>query len=84
MNATLNPTSLPQLKLLEDFFNDYPAEKAEQLLWCWFVACLRNDFSKISQEELQEFSDFFERLNKLELAMQLKCKEILKNKGGLV
>lgn len=80
MNTTLIPIStlFHEKKLLEEFFTDYPTDKAEHLLLRWLRAGLENDFSKVAQEDLQEFSAFFERLHLLEK----QCMTVQKSDGG--
>lgn len=76
LNQPLQSDSDPSL--LESFFKAYPPEKTEKILWRWLSASVKNDFTGISEEDRQEFSDFFERLHQLEqlsLTMQ-------KSEGG--
>ncbi|WP_207423756.1 hypothetical protein [Desertivirga brevis] len=77
MDATLNhdPDSFPGLGLMETFFQCYPPEKAEKLLWRWLLASIKNDFTGISESDFREFSDFFERLHKLEMVLHEQYKE---------
>ncbi|WP_207532283.1 hypothetical protein [Desertivirga arenae] len=72
MSTSLNPDSrsLSQVKVMQDFFKDYPAAKAEQLFWHWFLLCLNDDFRDVGQEDLQELSQFFDRLHELEQAVK--------------
>jgi len=68
------PTPLQPLspsELLESFFKTYPAEKAQAILWSWFVLSIKGQFCKLPPRELQEFGDFFEHLDLLIQAVSL-------------
>ncbi|WP_207424312.1 hypothetical protein [Desertivirga brevis] len=77
MNTTLNhqlqADSDPSL--LENFFKAYPPERTEKILWRWLLASVKNDFTGISQEDMQEFSDFFENLHRLEVVLHEQYNE---------
>lgn len=72
MSTSLNPNSrtLDHKKMMQEFFDDYPASKAEELFWHWFLLCLNNDFKDVGEEDLQELSQFFDRLHQLEQALK--------------
>ncbi len=73
---------LPPAQVIERFFRDYPAEKAQSLLWCWFELGLSSKVGKLHPKELQQFTDFFERLGLVVLSLSLlKQQEHFKASG---
>ncbi|WP_207531808.1 hypothetical protein [Desertivirga arenae] len=73
LNQQLQSDSDPSL--LENFFKTYPPEKTEKILWRWLLASVKNDFTGISQDDMHEFSDFFEKLHRLEVVLQEQYNE---------
>ncbi len=74
----MTPTSFQSQspsELLESFFKTYPAEKAQAILWSWFVLSIKGQFSKLPPKELQEFGDFFESLDLLIQTVNLLRKQ---------
>jgi len=49
---------LSPLKFMEAFYTNYPPEKAQSLLWRWFILSIKDEFSKLSPKEMQVFEDF--------------------------
>lgn len=84
MEATLNSSlqPFPDLKMLENFFAEYPPERVERLLWRWVLACIRHDFNDITEEEFFEFSEFFAKLQQLEIGMLVYYSSQLKPGQG--
>jgi len=66
---------LAPAQVIELFFKDYPTEKAQLLLWCWFELGLSNKIGKLHPKELQQFTDFFERLDLVVLSLSLLKQE---------
>jgi len=82
MDATLNSNmqGFSCLPLLESFFEAYPPKKAEAILWRWLISSIKNDFSKLTEEDFLEFADFFEKLHHLELVLYRQYQDQLKSK----
>jgi hypothetical protein len=68
MTATVNVTSQDPVDVMNVFFNNYTPTEAQNLLWKWFVLSIKGEFKKLSPEDVQQFADFFERLQNLVLA----------------
>lgn len=86
MNSPLNAPIeiLAPSQIIEYFLTDYPAEKAQALLWRWFELASNHKIGILHPKELQEFTDFFERLDVVVLALALvKEEERLKASGLL-
>ena len=66
---------------MESFFDTYPPEKAESLLWRWFMLSIKDKFSQLPPKVMLEFTDFFERLENLILAMDIVRKQSKNSKG---
>ena len=77
MEATTNsPVEvLSPIEVLDSFFSKYPAEKAEALLWRWFILSIKDEFSKLPPSELDQFTDFFERLDNMILATHIVSRQ---------
>ena len=63
--------ALPPLKYIKAFYTKYPPEKAQCILWHWFILSIKNEFSTIHPKEMEGFEDFFESLSNLVSAVAL-------------
>ncbi len=66
---------LAPAQVIEYFFKDYPTEQAQHLLWCWLKLGANNKIGKLHPKELQQFTDFFERLDLVVLSLSLLKQE---------
>ncbi len=78
MTTEKNTSQLNHLEVMEHFFNAYPAEEAQQLLWKWLVKVIKEDSSKLPLEETKAFTEFFQSLEDLILA----ARELYVNKAN--
>ena len=73
MEITEQPSFQPlaPLKFIEAFYAKYPPEKAQAILWRWFLLSIKNEFSNVHPKEMEGFEDFFESLSNLVMAISL-------------
>ncbi len=58
------------MQRMEKFFETYPPIKVEAMLWHWSFLCAERDFSTLSEQSVEEFTDFFKQLEELASASQ--------------
>jgi len=72
MTTTEQPFQpLSPLKFIEAFYEKYPPEKAQAILWRWLLLSIKNEFSNVHPKDMEGFEDFFESLSNLVMAASL-------------
>lgn len=67
METTSHPphNTLPPLQAIESFFSNYSPETARDLLWKWLFKTAKENLSRLSKEETEQFALFFDGLQDL-------------------
>jgi len=79
METTEQPSFYPlsPLKFIEAFYARYPPEKAQAILWRWFLLSIKNEFVNVHPKEMEGFEDFFENLSNLVMVVSVVREERL-------